>query len=206
MAAQSNQKPYLGETGLQHLITKTEETFVSNDKLNEEVGKLGYSTDTELEKKYVQKDGEKVLSTNDYDNSEKEKVAGAVQSANLESEVTAKGFIKGDAVDTKIQEATNKIGTVKGAATKSQQETLATTANLQDIWFMTDDENHMYMFVGKGAAGANEYGFADLGNHIDLSNYVQNGTLTTTLESYMKNDVLYEITTSDIDGMFGKSA
>lgn len=96
-------------------------------------------------------------------------------------------YAKSSEVATQIQEATNKIGKVRGTATKSQLATLSETANNQDIYVITDDDNHLYMFVGKGVAGADANGFVDLGTHVDLSNYVQSETLTNTLKDYAKS-------------------
>lgn len=91
-----------------------------------------------------------------------------------------------------VQEKIGKIGEVKGATTKEELSTLEPEPNKGDIYIATDDENHLFMFVGQEQPGADENGFVDLGNHIDLSGYVKSENLT-------------EASDEDIRGLFVKA-
>lgn len=223
-------------------------TVVTEERLQYYNGKVAET--------YVEQVSGKQLSTNDYDNAEKQKVAGAVQETQLETKITDLGyaksseiptdyvseselesknyatkdeiptdyiptselsdlakkseiptdyltendiedFVTGDEVDQKITTANNKIGKVQGACTKADLATKKTTANNQDVWIVTDCDNHLYMFVGTGMPGADANGFMDLGDHIDVD-----GIVSQAQTGMVKEADLVEITTNTIDGWF----
>lgn len=166
----------------------------------------GYAKTSEVADGYVAKEQGKGLSTNDYDATEKAKVDGALQAKDLDGKLAEKNyvtssqitdFVTGNDVDQKITTATNKIGKVQGSCTKADLATKATTANNQDVWIVTDCDNHLYMFVGTGMPGADANGFMDLGNHIDVD-----GIVSQAQTGMVKEADLEAITTSTIDSWF----
>lgn len=111
-------------------------------------------------------------------------------------------FMDEDAIVSLIEGKIEKIGTVQGSCTKSDLATKKTTANLQDIWIITDDNNHAYMFVGEGKPGA-ENGFIDLGGHYDLTNYAEKTYVDGKVdglasEDYVDNAVEGMLTETDL--------
>lgn len=81
-------------------------------------------------------------------------------------------FLDEDGINALIEGKIEKIGIVQGSCTKADLASKKATANNQDIWIITDDNNHAYMFVGEGKPGS-ENGFLDLGGHYDLTNYAE---------------------------------
>lgn len=161
------------------------ETFVEASEFNQKIEDAGYKTPDDLEDTFVKKEVGKGLSTNDYD-------------------ATAKNIVDNIATTYATKDELNKIGTVKGNATKSQLATLAESANLQDIWCITDDNNHWYMFVGKGADGAEENGFLDLGDHVDVSGKLD--TAVAERDYAKKTDLPTDyLTDSDIEDFITES-
>lgn len=179
---------YVSLQRLQRFKTKADALYVNNSQLTTKLA--DYVLESELDELV---EGEGYLK--DSDLGDYAKTAEIDKTYAKKSELPTdyltdedlEDYAKSSDVATQIQEATNKIGKVRGTATKSQLATLAETANNQDIYVITDDDNHLYMFVGKGVAGADANGFVDLGTHVDLSGYVQNDTLTNTLKDYAKS-------------------
>lgn len=181
---------------------------VQESALDGKVSGLGYVKDEALEgyaksedlDGYVQKSGDKVLSDNNYSNADKAKVDGALQESALSSKLGDLGYVDGDAVDGKISDAVNKIGTVKGACTKAELASKKTGANLQDIYVVTDDDNHLYMFIGVGATGADANGFVDIGTHVNLEGYATTSYVDGKVQGI--TDSIIEVTDDEIKALF----
>lgn len=76
--------------------------------------------------------------------------------------------------------------------TKADLVELADTATVGEAFIISDDNNHVYIFLGKEVAGADENGFYDTQTHISLDGYAKTEDL----------DTFTEITTEAIDAMF----
>lgn len=75
-----------------------------------------------------------------------------------------------------LQALLNKVGKYQGPTTKEQLATLKTTANVGDIYTVTDDNNHAYIFCGAEKANqapVDANGFLDIGGHIDLTSITE---------------------------------
>lgn len=85
-------------------------------------------------------------------------------------------YAKNEDVNTKLDEIKDKIGkigSVKGEITKSAMGSLS--PNLGDIFVVTDDGNHLYIYVGKTEyAGVQKYGFVQ--NKTELDTAIEAGT------------------------------
>lgn len=71
-----------------------------------------------------------------------------------------------------LEKLLNKVGKLQEPTTKDQLATIKDTANKGDIYIITDDQNHAYMYFDStqgGQNGLDENGFLDLGGHVDLS-------------------------------------
>lgn len=73
---------------------------------------------------------------------------------------------------------------LKGSCLKEDLTTKKDEATVGDIYIVTDDNNHFYLFVGEGENG-DENGFIDLGAHteIKLDEYLKTATAD---ETYVK--------------------
>ena len=76
--------------------------------------------------------------------------------------------------------------------TKEDLTTLKDSAVKGDMYIISDDDNHFYVYLGAEVDGCDENGFYDLGTHVDLTGYAKTEDL----------DNLTEITTEAIDAMF----
>lgn len=144
--------------------------FATNTQLEEGLKKKADSTtvtqqlagkanSSDLEN-YVRKEEDKGLSKNDYDDAAKAIVDGVAETYATKTEVTA------------MSETLSKVAGVKGSCTKEDLATKKEESNKGDIYVVTNDDNHLYMFLGADETGADENGFKDLGLHIDLDPYI----------------------------------
>lgn len=150
-----------------------------------------YTKTTEADKKYLQ------VSQID------EKLDGFVKddelTAQLQSYATSQSV-------TALQELINKVGSYKGAIPKASLATVKDTANPGDIYTITDDDNHAYIFCGSENAGENgtdENGFYDLGGHIDLTEIqseIQNKLNKSEFTEYQSTVEQTYLKTSDFEG------
>lgn len=111
---------------------------------------------------------------------------------------------------------------LKGSCQKSDLETKKSEATVGDIYIVTDDGNHFYLFVGEGENG-DENGFIDLGAHTEIkideylkkseaeSTYVKIATGATQLKeqldaAYLPKEGAAEALQTELDEVYCKVA
>lgn len=157
----------------------------------------------ETEKAFVKKEEGKALSSNDYTSADKAKVDGAVQDSELSEKVNPllsdymktsdadDKYLQSSVADTtyaKASKVTELEGTLTELGEKAQdmwkladdpvktKEDLATlkdTAVKGQGYIISDDSNHVYIFLGEGTQGCDENGFYDTQTHISLEGYIK---------------------------------
>lgn len=157
----------------------------------------------ETEKAFVKKEEGKALSTNDYTAADKAKVEGAVQDSELTEKVNPlltdymktsdadDKYLQSSVADTtyaKASKVTELEGTLTELGEKAQnmwkmsedpvktKEDLATlkdTASKGEGFIISDDGNHVYIFLGEGTDGCDENGFYDTQTHLSLDGYIK---------------------------------
>ena len=157
----------------------------------------------ETEKAFVKKEEGKALSSNDYTSADKAKVDGAVQDSELSEKVNPllsdymktsdadDKYLQSSVADTtyaKASKVTELEGTLTELGEKAQdmwkladdpvktKEDLATlkdTAAKGQGYIISDDSNHVYIFLGEGTQGCDENGFYDTQTHISLEGYIK---------------------------------
>ena len=94
---------------------------------------------------------------------------------------------------------------LKGSCLKEDLATKQTEATVGDIYVVTDDDNHFYLFVGVDGEGAEQKtnGFIDLGAHteIKLDEYLKT---TTADETYVKIEGGVEQLKTELDEAYCK--
>lgn len=203
---------------------KNAKTFVKGTELDEKVGDLGFKTEEELKTTFVEKDGSKVLSDNNYTTEDKNKVGTALQPGALDDYVdnsaltnAIKDFITSGNVDTKVAQAIAELGDVVKIAdepiiTSSQKATLKSTAKEGEFYIISDDNNHISLFLGVGKGSADENGFYDMQTHVDLNGLLSESDAADTYlaiedaeKDFAKKTEIPQIKvaeTSVIDGWF----
>lgn len=129
-----------------------------------------YALDTEVASKL-----ESYTTTEDLEQAylKKEDIETTFENYTKDDELQAllESYAKTSAVED-LEKLLNKVGKLQDPTTKDQLATLKDTANKGDIFIVTDDQNHAYMYFDSAQAsqnGLDENGFLDLGGHIDLS-------------------------------------
>lgn len=107
------------------------------------------------------------------------------------------------------------LGTIKGSCEKTELEDKKEGAKENDVWIVTDDNNHMYFYNGTDFVDTQAKAHVDLSNYYDKSTvdstFAKTETVTgqlankadkTELDNYVKAESLTECTDDDIDQLF----
>lgn len=85
----------------------------------------------------------------------------------VKTEDADKNYVKSSEFDSKIDEKIGTLGIIKGSCEKADLESKKESAKENDVWIVTDDDNHMYFYNGT------DFVDTQAKAHVDLSNYVE---------------------------------
>lgn len=94
-----------------------------------------------------------------------------------------------------LAEKSNKVWFMSEDAVKTKEDlaTLKDTATVGECFIISDDNNHLYVYLGEETSGVDENGFLDTQTHVDLTDYLKsedaNGkfALQTTVQSIQES-------------------
>lgn len=167
---------------------------ITNENIETKVSGKGFAKTQDIANGYVAKESNKGLSTNDYDNAAKAIVDG-ISDTYLTKESAGSTYATQATVNA-LAEKANKIwhlAETDPVITKSQLATKAASATEGLAYIVSDDNNHMYVFLGKSVAGTTE-GFYDIGGDYDLSGYLTTSEAGSTYQT--KEDMSNYLTTN----------
>lgn len=75
-------------------------------------------------------------------------------------------YVKEAEFDSKVEAKIGALGTIKGSCEKADLESKKEGAKENDVWIVTDDDNHMYFYNGT------DFVDTQAKAHVDLSGYV----------------------------------
>lgn len=128
----------------------------------------------------------------------------------------ADGKYAGKSIESTVENLatkSNKVWFMSEDAVKTKEDlaTLKDTASVGECFIISDDNNHLYVYLGAETSGVDENGFLDTQTHVDLTDYLKsedaNGkfALQTTVQSIQESinslgDTYY--TEQEVDAKF----
>ena len=88
------------------------------------------------------------------------------ESTYLKSETAETTYVKESEFDSKVEAKIGALGVIKGSCEKADLESKKEGAKENDVWIVTDDDNHMYFYNGT------DFVDTQAKAHVDLSGYV----------------------------------
>lgn len=85
----------------------------------------------------------------------------------LKSSDAESTYVKESDFDSKVEAKIGEFGTIQGSCEKADLESKKEGAKENDVWIVTDDDNHMYFYNGT------DFVDTQAKAHVDLSNYVE---------------------------------
>lgn len=85
----------------------------------------------------------------------------------LKSSDAESTYVKEADFDSKVEAKIGEFGTIQGSCEKADLESKKEGAKENDVWIVTDDDNHMYFYNGT------DFVDTQAKAHVDLSNYVE---------------------------------
>lgn len=163
-----------------------------NGKLDKKVDKLdGHGLYPDVDKAKlagIEEGAQKNNITRVTVNDQEQTITEGLLAIDVETVIQGDGFVKrdeldqyakNDEVDSKLEELQTEIektGNIKGETTKAEMGSLS--PNPGDIYIVTDDDNHLYIYVGKNAVpGVDKFGFVQ--TKAELDTVVGSGTSDT---------------------------
>ena len=206
---------------LTHFKEKTDELYATQDALGQKADSSQVTQlQGELEKKANTSDLEGYLKLDSIDTS----LEGYVKDDELTEQLSPYAKTEDISKSYATKEEIGALGTIQGSCKKTELDSKKEGASVNDVWVVTDDDNHMYYYNGTDFVDTQAVA------HVDLSNYVEKEqgkslvsdtdvTQITTnkndiaslrtdkadkseLESYIKSDSITEATDEDIDALF----
>lgn len=89
------------------------------------------------------------------------------ESTYLKSETAETTYVKEADFDSKVDAKIGELGVIQGSCEKTELESKKESAKENDVWIVTDDDNHMYFYNGT------DFVDTQAKAHVDLSNYVE---------------------------------
>lgn len=177
-------------------------TKVSESDLDEKVSALEYIKESDISDDYAKKTEipslEGYAKTSDIPSldgyaktTDIPDVSGKVNETELDSKVTGLGYAK----STEVTEAIAGLGKIITLAdepviTESQKATVKSTAKVGTFYIISDDNNHLSLFLGVGVGGADANGFYDTQTHVDLGGYAKESDLPTAIPTETITSIL----------------
>lgn len=93
-----------------------------------------------------------------------------LKSADAKEQYAAKSF---ESTVNDLAEKSNKVWFMSEDPVKTKEDlsTLKDTASVGECFIISDDGNHLYVYLGAETSGVDENGFLDTQTHVDLSDY-----------------------------------
>lgn len=147
---------------------------------------------------YVKRIGEKATEldgkiSNKADSSALTALQTTVETDYLKSATAESTYAKQETVN-QLAEKSGKVWFVSDDPVKTKEDlpTLKDTATKGEMFIISNDENHLYVFLGEGVEGADENGFRDLGTHVDLKDYLKSSDAANTYAQKATVDSIQE--------------
>lgn len=133
-----------------------------------------------LEKKVDKVEGSSLATTAQLAQIETNKngvTSNASEIAALKTDKADKSQLTGLATESYVDEKISSLGDIKGSCLKSELEGKKAECSKNDVYIVTDDNNHMYFYNGTDFIDTNAVA------HVDLSNYYDKGTIDSSLSN-----------------------